>query len=263
MRIRFTYPEGKEKALTFSYDDGIVDDRRLVDIFNKYNCKATFHLNSGLLGDGRHVSPDEVKTLYAGHEVSCHSVTHPTMAVTDRESIVTEILEDRRNLERLVGYPVTGLSYPNGSYNSEVIAVLKALGIVYSRTVKSTGSFTLPDDFMEWHPTCHHPMNILEKADAFEEYYRPLGLFYVWGHSYEFDRNDNWELIEEFCAKISGNDNVWYATNIEIYEYICALKQIQFSVDRRLVRNLSHLPVWFKKDGDLIKLEPRRLLNLN
>ena len=36
---------GMKKALTFSYDDGVTQDIRLIEIFNKYNLKATFNLN--------------------------------------------------------------------------------------------------------------------------------------------------------------------------------------------------------------------------
>lgn len=262
MRIDFTYPEGKAKALTFSYDDGVIEDRQLISIFNKYKVKGTFHINSGLLGQGKHIDPTELAELYKGHEISCHSVTHSALALCNRESIVAEILEDRKNLEALSEYPVIGLSYPNGSYNSYVLDILKSLGIVYSRTVKSTGGFSLPDNFLEWHPTCHHSHDLIAKAEAFEKAYRSLALFYVWGHSYEFERNGNWDLIENFCAKVSGNDTVWYATNIDIYEYLTALKQIQFSVDLKLVRNLSSQTVWFKADGELIKLESDKLINL-
>jgi peptidoglycan-N-acetylglucosamine deacetylase len=262
MRIDFTYPEGKAKALTFSYDDGVVEDRQLVEIFNKYKVKGTFHINSGLLDKKNHIAASEVAGLYEGHEVSCHSVTHPFLETMGKESVVAEILEDRRNLEALTGYPVVGLSYPFGTYNSQVLDILKSLGIVYSRTVKATEKFSLPDNFLEWHPTCHHNHDIMKKAEVFEKAYQSLCLFYVWGHSYEFARNDNWDLIENFCAKVSANDTVWYATNIEIYEYLTALKQIQFSVDRKLVRNLSSQAIWFKADGELIKLESGKLINL-
>ncbi len=37
------------KYLTFSYDDGVTQDIRLIELFNKYGMKATFNINSGLL----------------------------------------------------------------------------------------------------------------------------------------------------------------------------------------------------------------------
>ena len=262
MRIRYTYPEGKAKALTFSYDDGVVEDRRLVEIFNKYKVKGTFHINSGLLGKERYISPDEVAELYWGHEVSCHSVTHPFLETLDRESMVTEILEDRENLEALAGYPVVGLSYPYGTYDARVMDILRSLGIVYSRTVKSTGGFYLPENFLEWHPTCHHSMDLMEKAEAFKNTNRTLGLFYVWGHSYEFEHNDNWNLIENFCSKVSGDEKVWYATNMQIYEYLTALRQILFSVDRKLARNFSSQSVWLYADERLVELKSGELMKI-
>ncbi|MEJ0000406.1 MAG: hypothetical protein WDO13_15365 [Verrucomicrobiota bacterium] len=58
-----------------------------------------------------------------------------------------------------------------------------------------------------------------------------LRLLYVWGHSYEFDRDKNWELIEQFGAKVGGRDDIWYATNIEIVDYCEALRRVEFSAD--------------------------------
>ena len=40
------------KALTFSYDDGVTQDKRLIKILNKYGLKCTFNINSGLFGVG-------------------------------------------------------------------------------------------------------------------------------------------------------------------------------------------------------------------
>ena len=43
-----------------------------------------------------------------------------------------------------------------GAYNSQIEEILDACGIEYARTVESTGDFCLPEDFLAWHPTCHH-----------------------------------------------------------------------------------------------------------
>ena len=87
-KVYCCFPGGKHKALTMSYDDGKQQDRRLVDIFNQNGIKGTFHLNSGFLGDDRHIQPDEVRTLYAGHEVACHTVTHPTITRPQAERLL-------------------------------------------------------------------------------------------------------------------------------------------------------------------------------
>ena len=99
-KVRFGFfPGNKRHALTMSYDDGVVQDRRLVEIFNKYGIKGTFHLNSSTLGKEKHISADEVATLYAGHEVSVHSVTHPHLENIPTAQIHYEILDDRAELE--------------------------------------------------------------------------------------------------------------------------------------------------------------------
>ena len=146
--IYICFPEGKHKVLTMSFDDGRVEDRQLVDMFNRYGIRGTFHVNSGIAAETR-VPVSEYRELYRGHEVSCHTCTHPTIARCPMEQVVEQILEDRRSLEAAVGYPVRGLSYPNGSFSDEIVKTLPALGIRYSRTVEETGAFAMPRIFCD------------------------------------------------------------------------------------------------------------------
>ena len=79
MSLRYFFPGFRSKALTFSYDDGQQYDRRLVELFNHYRLKATFHLVSGLFDRDPWVSSREVRDLYQGHEISCHTLNLPLM----------------------------------------------------------------------------------------------------------------------------------------------------------------------------------------
>ena len=266
MKVVFNlYPEGKTKALTMSYDDGVIHDRRLVEIFNKHGIKGTFHLNSAFFGKPGKIDAAEVAELYKGHEISAHTYTHPFPNTMPRESLIDEIYNDRKALESLAGYPVIGMSYPFGEYNQTVIDQFRAMGMVYSRTTRSTNGYGIPEDFMQWHPTCHHKGDILNKLEHFKNPPKRvpnLMLFYVWGHSYEFDNDNNWELIEEFCAKAEGMQDVYYATNIEIYEYIMALRSLVFGINCEVVYNSSARAVWFTADGKQVKVEPGQTLRL-
>lgn len=265
MKISFNYyPHGKKKALTMSYDDGQVFDRRLIDIFNKYGIKGTFNLNSGKFDTEPYVSREEIKELYKGHEVAVHTVDHPYLTLIPSEELVYQIMEDRRNLESLVGYQVRGMAYPYGDYNDIVLNSLASFGIEYSRTVRSTKSFRIPNNFLEWHPTCHHDQDVIQKLKEFKNLkeWEQMPLFYVWGHSFEFDRNGNWDLIEEFCKMASFDENVWYATNIEIMDYINALKSLKFSADGSMVYNPSAIPVWIGVDHEPVKIDPGERINL-
>lgn len=263
--IRFDkFANGKSKIVTMSYDDGTQFDRQLIEIFNQYGIKGAFHINSGGIGMEGRVTAQDIKTLYLGHEVSLHAHSHPFLNRIPNETLVSEIIEERKTLEGLTGYVVRGMSYPFGAYDDATIQKLKALGVVYSRTTKPLCNFNLPDDFMQWHPTCHHHdglehakkfISLIERTDHHH-------LLYIWGHSYEFDRENNWNLIEEICKTLAGRDEIWYATNIEIYNYITAQKRLVVSADQKLIYNPSALTVWISSDGEAVEIPGGASVNL-
>ena len=262
MRIKYLYKDGKKKALTMSYDDCSGEDIRLVELFNKYHIRGTFHLiSSRLMNPNSAIKMADVAALYAGHEVSAHSLTHPFFDQIPKEELLYEMLEDKKNLEEACGYPVRGMSYPNGIVTDDVLTCLKACGFQYGRTTISTNGFKLPADFMQWTPTCHHRGDIIGKIEQFKTAYYALPLFYIWGHSFELPRNtpdSSWEMMEEFCDKFTATfeDSVWYATNIEIFDYVTALRSLSLSADRRMVWNPAGMSVWFEVDGAPVEIRP-------
>ncbi|WP_168120923.1 polysaccharide deacetylase family protein [Paenibacillus sp. HB172176] len=255
--VLLCYPEGRFKALTMSYDDGRMADKRLIEIWNKHGLKGTCHINSGLLGTKDRIPAEEIASVYEGHEVSAHTVRHPTIARCPNELMVHEVIEDRKALERLTGYTVRGMSYPNGSYNARLKEMLPGLGIEYARVVSTTGGFDLPRDYLEWQATCHHNQKLMEHAERFVDLHKSqyLYLMYVWGHSYEFDNDNNWVLMERFSAFVGGRDDIWYATNIQIVDYLKAYEQLKFSASLDFVYNASALDVWLSVDKAIVKIE--------
>ena len=244
--------------LTMSYDDGREEDRRLVALFNEYGIKGTFHVNSGIHWDEKRIPISEYKELYKGHEVSVHTATHPTIARCPMEEVVDQIMEDRKVLEDAVGYPIRGMSYPNGSFSQEIIDVLPALGIRYARTVGSTDSFAMPENFLRWTATCHHNHNLQKLGEEFVGLFKKqyLYMMYVWGHSYEFGLQDNWEVMENFCKLVGRRDDIWYATNIEIVDYMDAAKRLQFTAKLDKVYNPSFQSVWIAvNDNQIVEVK--------
>jgi len=270
MKVYVCFPEGKAKALTMSYDDGKIQDERLVEIFNKYGIKGTFNINYGLM-DGELYQPRipkaRVAELYKGHEVATHTTTHPTIERCPMVEVAKEILEDREGLEALTGGLVRGHAYPNGSYNEEIKQLFRQLGIAYGRVVESVADYALPRDPMEWHPTCHHnDPELMKKAEYFANFQKKqyLKLMYVWGHSYEFDDRDNWEVIEKFCEYMGGREDIWYATNIEIVDYMEAAKNLKFSANNERVYNPSAVSVWLQIDSaGYVEIPGGKLVDLN
>ena len=267
-KIYICFPEGKTKALTMSYDDGRTQDERLIDIFNQYGIKGTFNLNYGIMQhDNMRIPAERVKELYSGHEVATHTLMHPTIERCPLSETAYEILEDRKGLEMLTGGIVRGHAYPNGSYNKEIKQLFRQLGIAYGRVVEAKPDFALPSDPMEWHPTCHHnASNLMELAEYFANFQKRqyLKLMYVWGHSYEFDQAHNWEVIETFCRYISGRNDIWYATNIEIIDYMEAAKNLRFTADNTEVYNPSAQSVWIQtNDKGTVEIEGGKISNLH
>ena len=262
--IRMRFPNFKFKAFTLSYDDGVVQDIRLVQMLEKYAVKGTFNLNSGLFGKGRRMPADNLKELYKNQEIAVHGYKHLSLQGLDSGIAVNDIITDRKELETLFSRIIKGMAYAYGTYDETVKNALKACGIVYSRTTYNVDDFSLPKDWLEWHATCHHAnpklMEYAEKFLALEE--KPLQfpkLFFVWGHSYEFDYdqpNNNWGVIEKFAEYMGGREDIWYATNIEIYDYIAAYHQLIFSMDYTRVYNPTCTTLYFKTGKGLYTVRP-------
>ena len=250
--IFMRFPGGKAKALTLSYDDGVGADIRLMKIMKKHGIKGTFNLNSGLFASedtvfeegnerGR-LSSSMIMKHYQDEdfEVAVHGLFHIFLNHAKPSEVIYDVVEDRKNLEALFKKPIRGMAYAFGAYSAEILPILKSAGIAYSRTVVATNSFNLPAEPLTLHPTCHHNSNRLSELCgnclALSPKHDPK-MFYLWGHSYEFDNDNNWNVIEEFCEKMGGIDDIWYATNIEIIEYTEAYKSLIYSYDGKIVKN--------------------------
>jgi peptidoglycan/xylan/chitin deacetylase (PgdA/CDA1 family) len=270
--VEMLFPGGKTKALILSYDDGTIHDRRLVQLMNKYHLIGTFHLNSNKLSSDNpfnYLEKAEIKSLYKGHEVSVHTANHPNLPDISKNEVVVEIVEDRKELERLMGYSVRGMSYPFGNTNDVVVETISELGIEYARTVSDTYHFAIPSDFLRWHPTVHQfakaywepnqPEKDSKELDAFYKVIsdflatKELAVLDIWGHSWEMGNNDEkWNETEKFFALLSKQSTIYYAKQIDLVDYINAFKNLKFSMDNKIVSNLSSFEIYFKL-GDEIK----------
>jgi peptidoglycan/xylan/chitin deacetylase (PgdA/CDA1 family) len=280
MNYYLRFPEGRLRAVTLSYDDGVVQDERFLDIINRYGLKCTFNIN-GIYVDpnvpyvpSRRMDRQQATALYCGergegHEIAAHGYTHPFLHLMPSDRITYEVIKDREVLEGMMGRVVRGFAYPYGACNDEVVDMLKKCGIAYARTTQSTHDFGIPTDWLRMPATCHHnDPKLLELVDSFLSdsthhiFKKWPRLFYLWGHTYEFDDHNNWEVIEKFAEKIGNREDVWYATNIEVYDYVEAYRALKFSADGSCVYNPSALTVWFAIEDKEIKVEPGQTLKI-
>lgn len=225
----------KLKAITFSYDDGVTQDIRLIELLNKYGLKSTFNLNSELLSHKGilirnekriahyKVHPEDVKYIYEGHEIAAHTLTHPNLTKHDELEVIRQVEKDRLNLSELAGYDVVGMAYPCGGVNNDdrVAKIIKEnTGIKYSRTITLSNSFDIQDNLHRFNPTAFHLdfENLMKLGQDFIELKTESPkIFYIWGHSYEMDYEaDYWVRLEEFFKLISKHNDIFYGTNKEI-----------------------------------------------
>lgn len=190
--------------------------------------------------------------------MAAHTVHHPDLTALDPSQQREEVWQDCQTLEQYWGYKVQGFSYPYGRENPQVRQVLADCGLRYARTVANTGTFERPEDLLRWHPTCRHRDSLMERT---AEFLRQADggeslLFFVWGHSYEFDRDHNWELIEEFCAQVSGRTDTWYATNGELANYLWAQQQLEITEES--IVNPTSTPLWLTVNGETMNIAGKR-----
>lgn len=275
MRYQYLrFPNGKPKAVTFSYDDGCVCDVRLAEVCNGFGIKCTFNLNSGYITekeDGYHLGKNDIKKYLVGEnsEIAIHGEFHRALGKQRAIEGIKEVLNCRLYLEKTFNTIVRGFAYPdsgirrfenNADYN-DIKRYLTDLDIAYARSLgNDNDDFELPTDWHNWIPTAHHGnKNIFNYIDKFNEDFSKITyasnrvpkLFYLWGHSFEFEKAGNWDLLEEICKRISGHEDTWYATNIEIYDYVNAYYSLIHSADGKTVFNPSVYDIWLETDGEV------------
>ena len=276
------FPEGKAKALTLSYDDGCKDDVRFLETIDQYGLKCTFNLVGTKVERGKPLSADFIREniLAKGHEIATHGYNHRAQNKIRSIEGIREIIDCRLALEREFGMIIRGMAFPDNTVNrflepdayKRISSYLGDLEIAYVRSAAGDNDkFELPEDWHNWIPTAHHDNpRIMEYIDKFVELdvsklycaSRTPKLFYMWGHSCEFENKQNWSHLDEICQKLSGKDDVWYATNIEIYDYVQAYKSLRYSADGSIIYNPTLIQIWFDVDGKLYSIHPGETLTI-
>ncbi len=230
---------GKKKAVTFSFDDGVLQDLYALEIMEKYGIKGTFNLNSGNLGSRGIIGSNgakrdvilasKVKETYRGHEVAVHTLTHPNLQLLDDETIERQVMIDRKLLMELVGYDIVGMAYPFGYLNEdgrELRVLRERTPIRYARTVVQSKSFDVPENLLAYTPTAHWAD---ESVDGLIDRFLSMDtdkpqLLYLWGHTYEFDWADDKfpshmtvKKFDRMCRRLSEcKDEIFFGTNKEV-----------------------------------------------
>jgi peptidoglycan-N-acetylglucosamine deacetylase len=232
--------------VTQSWDDGVTDDVRLIELLHKHKAKATFNLFPEGYRPQRHnthwkyrgkkevlmLARPELPELYRGFEVASHSQSHPHLTELAPDQLTWELAESRKQLEDWFQRPVRGFAYPYGDYNAAVKAELRRQGYVYARTAIPGPEYATPEkptpvnvpsvyppaDPMEFGTTTHH-LNP-RFWDEFNHTKATGGVFHFWGHSYEFLNETLWAEFEEKLVRLTADPDVRWVTNIGLFDTV-------------------------------------------
>lgn len=267
--IRRLYPGGKAKAFHISYDDGVLQDVRFVELMNKYGLKGTFNLNSGLMETEfewihpngmtvKRLPTGVVAELYQNHEVASHTLTHPYLSSLTEAQIMEEMARDKENLERLIGKPVLGFAGPFHHWGPEVVACAKRCGFEYARNAQERYCYAPPEEYYYWSAGCYHIMpGFRNFVEGFFETEEELALCQIVGHTYDLDAEDLWDYMESVLKRVAEDESIASMTNIELVRYLKAMRTAVITAEG--IENPSDLPLWFACDARIICVEPNSI----
>ena len=207
--IRKLYPGGKSKAFNISYDDGVIQDIRFVELLNKYGLKGTFNLNYGLMWRNftwqhecgmtvRRIPENQVAAVYKGHEIASHSFSHPYFENMEETEILKELGADKFFLEKLFGSEVEGYATPFYYYSDTMAECVKHCGFQYARISEESNDYSIPADFFRWKGSKFHwDADLTAFVQGFLETEQELALCQLVGHSYDLDVMDLWGKMED------------------------------------------------------------------
>ena len=266
--ISFTYPDGRYKALVMSYDDGVIQDIELIDLFNQNRIVGTFNLNSAYLGTTqgwaqeygdsvfqKYIPKDSLLIVYKNHEIAAHGALHKDFIHISDTEILEEINTDISALTKLTNREIKSMAYPFGNTNEHIAEVVATTQITNARTVNDTYKFDLPANYLIWDPTCHDS-KVLDHLDAYlvlDEH--ALSLFYVWGHSWEFGDKERWENMVKFCKQIGDRNDIWYVGCGQLTDYLIAINKVEIH-ENEIINPAENENIWLETSAGIKKLKP-------
>jgi D-inositol-3-phosphate glycosyltransferase len=236
-----TLQEPKTICVTTSWDDGHKLDTRLAALLKKYGIKGTFYIcpqdrefkREELLG------VQEMLAVSKDFEIGGHTITHPHLTAVPIAQADAEIAQSKAYLEELLQREITAFCYPYGDYNDAVKDLVQKHGYRLARTTKryafalSQDLFALPTAFHTYshYSDLHKILSFAKFSPAtvkkfwdwenlaialFEHTCQTGGVFHLWGHSWEIEKNNGWQKLENVFAHIAAKNNVIHQTNTEI-----------------------------------------------
>ncbi len=227
-------------TVTTSWDDGHALDLRLAALLKKYGIKGTFYIapKNREIDPAERLNAAQIVELAAGFEIGAHTITHPRLTDISDVAARKEIEESKAYLECILKKDVNSFCYPAGDYDKRHMAYVREAGFTYARTVACFSLDGGKDKFAA--PTTVHAYRHWSRAlpilkyvgvtrfincylnwDAlaialFDKVRAQGGVFHLWGHSWEIEKNNGWQRLEKVLQHIAHRPDVRYCANSEL-----------------------------------------------
>ena len=259
--VQSRYPGYTDKAMIFSYDDGVLAaDKKIIEIFNREGMKASFNLIAKNYDGLTEEQKENLRNVYAGHEIGNHTYSHPDMRTSvnnplTAEQCLAEINRGKEILEDTFQTTVTGLAWPYTNPRRPETTALADKDYLYARTAPVTGGgelFAVPESFgPSWEFTCIDYFSGVVYSDSYIDLYaglesEELTLLSVWGHPASIYSANRWDVVEK-AVQLYRLQNIWNPTVSEYVTYIRALRRLVHRTD--LLYNPSDVDLYLLLDG--------------
>ena len=237
-------------SISFSWDDGAVEDLVLLKLLNKYRVPAMFFIPAR--NDERPViHPNDVLLLCReGHEIGAHTFNHKYLNCIPMSKVELEIKDGKNYLEDIIAKPVNYFCYPGGKFTPEVSSIA-AKYFDSSRTAqtmnfssqtchnrKTTFHFynrgwqSVLKNLLQNDPLMLPNIAPLLQFDYFDIIKRSIAklsvtqemhYIHIWGHSWEIAQQGLWGELEKLFRFINKN----HSASLKKYDDIFALPNSQ------------------------------------
>ena len=219
------FKDGREAAVSLTFDDGILDHYTLVAPKLDYNgLKATFWICGANIGTddyyAHRLTWDMCREMAAnGHEISSHSWSHKNFAKATEDEIREEVQKNDEIIERELGQKPITFCYPFNAITDAAAAIVEE-GRVGVRTYQEAQG----------------QMNTHSTAESLDAWLRKVIDNREWGVTMTHGIHDGWDQWEDekvlwnFYERLSQKrDSVWVDTFAKVASYIaerdnCSIK---------------------------------------
>lgn len=232
-------------VITTSWDDGHPLDIKLVELLNKYGINATFYIPFSN-PENKVMSFDQIKNITSFYEIGGHTLNHTYLNKLNELEAKKEINNCKAELEQLTGKEIKAFCFPGGKFSHRDIALIKEAGFIFGRTTRFFNT-KIKHESNLMHTTIHaynHTyVNLLKHCTKrllfsdilYSKAFIPFSanfvglsnqylsnnteVFHLWGHSWEIEKFNLWNQLEDLFKILSTIPDAQYMNNTECWEY--------------------------------------------